>query len=72
MEQTSLTIEGMSCGHCTRAVSHVLLGLAGVEVEKVEIGSAMLRYDPARISPQQIAKAIDQEGFSVREQTSGP
>jgi len=68
METMSLKIEGMSCGHCTRAVSRALHGLDGVLVETVEIGSATLRYDPARIGPKQIVRVIDGEGFSALEQ----
>ncbi|MEX1054525.1 MAG: cation transporter, partial [Rhodothermales bacterium] len=38
-----LTIEGMGCGHCVTAVQQALNGLEGVEAEKVEIGSAVVR-----------------------------
>jgi copper chaperone len=72
MKQTALKIEGMSCGHCTRAVTQALQGLDGVEIEQVEIGSAALRYDPARLDPEQITRAIEEEGYTVREQTSTP
>ncbi len=72
MARTSLKIEGMSCGHCIRAVTQALQGLGGVEVEQVAIGSATVSYDPARIRPERIAGAVEEEGYTVREQGRTP
>lgn len=66
MERVSLTIEGMSCGHCVRAVDQALKGLPGVQVEQVEVGSAIVAYDPASITPAQIEQAVSEEGYEVR------
>lgn len=40
MDTKTISISGMSCGHCVTAVSKALAGVAGVVVEKVAIGSA--------------------------------
>jgi copper chaperone CopZ len=66
MERVSLTIEGMSCGHCVRAVDQALKGLPGVQVEQVGVGSAVVAYDPAAVKPEQIEAAISEEGYEVR------
>lgn len=66
MERLSLTIEGMSCGHCVRGVERALQGVSGVEVERVEIGSALVSFDPASVKPAQIEAAIVDEGYEVR------
>jgi copper chaperone CopZ len=66
MERVSMTIEGMSCGHCVRAVDQVLKGLAGVQVEQVGVGSAVVSYDPVTVTPEQIREAISEEGYAVR------
>ena len=63
----TLTIEGMSCDHCVRAVRHALEEMPGVEVRDVRIGSAEIGYDPATISPETIADAIEEEGYTVVE-----
>ncbi|HEX5005304.1 MAG TPA: cation transporter [Gemmatimonadales bacterium] len=63
MENLTLHIEGMSCGHCLNAVSQALSGLEGVEVDSVRIGRAELRFDPARIDPARIAVAVSDEGY---------
>ena len=48
MEDLKLTIEGMSCEHCVRAVKNRLATTPGVTVDEVGIGTAKLRYDPAK------------------------
>jgi copper chaperone CopZ len=65
MERIELTITGMSCGHCVRGVDQALRGLPGVQVEKVEIGKAIVAYDPAAVTPEQIGDAIAEEGYAV-------
>ena len=65
MERTTVTIEGMTCDHCVRAVTGALRGLDGVVVERVEIGSATLAYDPAVLSGERLTQAIEEEGYAV-------
>jgi copper chaperone len=67
MERTSLRIDGMSCGHCVQAVKRALAGLDGVEVEAVEIGSARIRLDAARVGRERVTSVVEDEGFSVRD-----
>ena len=65
METLHLTIEGMTCQHCVRAVETRLRATPGVEVERVEIGSAELRYDPATTNVDQLSEAIADEGYTA-------
>ena len=65
METLHLTIEGMTCSHCVRAVEGRLRKTPGVEVESVKVGSAELRYDPARTDVEQIADVIADEGYTA-------
>jgi copper chaperone CopZ len=65
MEQTRLEISGMTCGHCVKAVDEALRALDGVEVQQVNIGSATIAYDPARISASAITSAIEDAGYTV-------
>ena len=46
MEQTTIAIQGMSCGHCVASVKGALGRLDGVEVQEVKVGSATVAYDP--------------------------
>jgi copper chaperone CopZ len=63
MEDLTLHIEGMSCGHCLNAVNQALAALAGVEIDSVKIGRADVRYDPSTIHPNAIAAAITDVGY---------
>lgn len=61
-----LAIDGMHCGGCVSRVAAALGKVAGVTVEKVEVGSAKLAYAPAEVSPAAIAEAIAKIGFPAR------
>ena len=65
MDRITLGIDGMSCGHCVAAVTKELAGVNGVAVEDVRIGAATVRYDPALSSPERIADAIGDAGYTV-------
>ena len=65
MEPLRLTIEGMTCEHCVRAVDGRLRKTPGVEVEHVAIGSADIRYDPAKTNPAELSEIIADEGYTA-------
>ena len=64
MQPLSLTIEGMTCDHCVRAVKNRLAATDGVQVEEVKVGSAKLAYDPSKIDLDAIEEAIADEGYT--------
>ncbi len=61
----TIQIEGMSCGHCVKAVRETLEEMEGVEVEAVEIGSARVRYDDGQVEREKIEEAVEEAGFAV-------
>ena len=65
MTELTLKIDGMSCGHCVGAVTKVLKAVPGVEVDRVAIGSAVVHYDAATVSPGQIAQAVTDDGYAA-------
>lgn len=65
MKTLHLTIEGMTCQHCVHAVDRRLRATPGVEVERVTIGAAELRYDPARTNVDALSEAIADEGYTA-------
>lgn len=66
MTTTHLTIDGMSCDHCVKAVRSALEGVPGAEVEKVEIGSATVTHDGTRIPAAKLAEVVTEEGYEAR------
>lgn len=65
MKTQELTIEGMSCGHCVMHVKKELSKLSGLTIENVEIGKARVRYDEAKVTSDQISKAIEEAGYKL-------
>ena len=65
MERVNLTIEGMTCEHCVRAVRGRLEKTPGVTLDDVRIGSAQLQYDPAKTNLDDIENAIADEGYTA-------
>jgi len=57
---TALQIEGMTCGACTTSVKIVLEKLDGVSNVKVSFKDkqAVVRYDPAKVTPEQMVEVI--------------
>lgn len=65
MERLNLTIEGMTCEHCVRAVRGRLEQTEGVKVDDVTIGAAVVEYDPAKTNVDEIETAIADEGYTA-------
>jgi copper chaperone CopZ len=65
MKTQNLTIEGMSCGHCVMHVEKELSKVNGLTVENVEIGKARVHYDEAKVTPDQVSKAIEEAGYRL-------
>ena len=65
MNKLDLEIQGMSCGHCVAAVKEALGELPGVNVDRVDIGTAQVTYQPDQDSPEQIMLAVEDAGYSA-------
>jgi len=64
MESKTITISGMSCGHCVTAVTKALTAVSGVTVQNVQIGSATVELESVTALTAAEA-AIDEAGFDV-------
>ncbi len=65
MNKLNLAISGMSCGHCVASVSSALKKVDGVTVDRVDIGSASVSYDPTLATPEKIREAIEDAGYQA-------
>lgn len=66
MERATLSIDGMSCGHCVGQVRSALQKVSGVTVEKVEVGSAEVTFDPAKTDQEKLAAAVTDAGYEAK------
>lgn len=64
-QRLDLTIEGMTCDHCVRAVRGRLERTDGVTVESVAVGQATVRYDDAVTSVPELEEVISDEGYTA-------
>lgn len=69
MEKLTLKVEGMACGHCEIAVADAARKLPGVKKAKASKRKkeAVVDYDPALVTKEQIAAAINATGYQVVE-----
>lgn len=65
MATRTLEIDGMSCGHCVKAVTMALQDLPGVDVKDVKVGAATIDSDDEVVSREQLAHAIEEAGFTL-------
>jgi Cu+-exporting ATPase len=65
-----LPVEGMTCATCAGRVEKALTALPGVQA-MVNLSSehADVQYDPARVAPDALAKAIQHAGYDVPHET---
>jgi copper ion binding protein len=67
MTSKTLKVEGMSCHHCTEAVTRAVRALPGVQHVEVSLQkkAAEVRYDESVLAEAQLAAAIEGEGYQV-------
>lgn len=63
--RVELSIAGMTCGHCVSSVRKVLEALPGVNVHRVEIGSASVSLEPGATSASSLVEAIREAGYQA-------
>jgi copper chaperone CopZ len=64
MKVHELTIEGMTCGHCVRAVENALASIPGVTRAHVTIGRAHVEADDS-VPRETLVRAIEDEDYRV-------
>lgn len=69
MQQTTIQVAGMSCGHCVAAVTEELRKLAGVNDVTVDLGgeevSTVLITSTDALSHDDLAHAVDEAGYRL-------
>jgi copper chaperone len=62
---TELTVSGMTCGHCEKAVTSALKSVPGVQDVRVDLpgGRATVQGDA---NPQALIQAVTEEGYGAQ------
>jgi copper chaperone len=66
---TTVTVEGMTCQHCVRAVFTALAAVPGIDRAEVSVGAARVEHDGS-VTVEQIREAIAVAGYDVRNGTT--
>lgn len=66
--KTTLIVEGMSCGHCVKAVEENVGKLSGVNAVSVNLAEKQVTidYDDNQIQLKQITETIEDQGYDVK------
>lgn len=67
MENITLSVQGMSCGHCVNAVESSIGKLTGVEQVNVDLesGKVDVSFDNEKVTLSEIKETIDDQGYDV-------
>jgi copper chaperone len=67
MAEKTLSVEGMSCGHCKAAVEGELNKLFGVKKASADIerGTVEVSYDEGAATTEDLKGAIEEAGYTV-------
>lgn len=65
MAEITIKVEGMSCGHYVMNAKKPIDVLDGVSGSEIEIGSAKVIYDDAKIVRTDLEAAIVKAGYKI-------
>jgi copper chaperone len=63
-ETTTYSVPGVSCGHCSSAISTQLAQVDGVEGVEVDLGTKTVTVQ-GEVSREAVVAAIDEAGYDV-------
>ncbi|WP_173916888.1 copper ion binding protein [Halobacillus sp. Marseille-Q1614] len=64
--QTTLMVEGMTCGHCEKAVKGALKEIEGVQEVKVQLETGKVEVEASDdVSKEVMKDAIEEQGYDV-------
>lgn len=63
----TLLVEGMSCGHCEKAVKSALKELSEVRNVEVDLGTKKVVVEGEGLVDEKLKEAIDEAGYEVLE-----
>ncbi|BBX29909.1 heavy-metal-associated domain-containing protein [Mycolicibacterium alvei] len=66
MSTQTVTVTGMTCGHCATSVRDEVGGLPGVRAVEVDLSSGLVTIDSDnQLDPSAISDAVAEAGYAV-------
>ena len=65
MKETTIKVEGMTCGGCVNSVTKAIQRVEGVENAQVSLENkeAKVRFDESKTNLQAIAESVEKAGY---------
>ena len=64
---TTITVSGMTCGHCVQSVTEELSKIAGVKEVKVDLDSGKVDItSESELAPADLTQAIQEAGYEIK------
>lgn len=65
MQNVTLKVEGMSCGHCVNSVEGALKEIGASGKVNLAEKTVQVEYDESKLSLDSITEAIEEQGYDV-------
>ncbi|WEK54059.1 MAG: copper chaperone CopZ [Candidatus Cohnella colombiensis] len=65
MQNITLNVQGMSCGHCVKSVEGALSAIGANGNVDLASGTVTVEYDEAKVSVAAMKEAIEDQGYDV-------
>lgn len=67
MENITINVQGMSCGHCVSAIEESVGELSGVNQVDVKLNKAqvVVSFNESQVSLNTIKETIEEQGYDV-------
>lgn len=69
---TTFEVQDMTCGHCVRIITDVVLALDPAASVQVDLPSHLVQIESASVEAPELADAIVQAGYSPIAPTTSP
>jgi len=65
MQHATLSVQGMSCGHCVQSVEKAVRGLGASASVDLSGGKVDVEFDETKVQLSAIKEAIEDQGYDV-------
>ncbi|MGE6489372.1 copper chaperone CopZ [Paenisporosarcina sp. NPDC076898] len=67
VDHVTLKVEGMSCGHCVKAIESSVTEISGVDNVQVHLenGTVDVEFNKDVVEVEQITNTIEEQGYTI-------
>ncbi|MCZ8536715.1 MULTISPECIES: copper chaperone CopZ [Paenisporosarcina] len=67
VDHVTLKVEGMSCGHCVKAIESSVTEISGVDNVQVHLenGTVDVEFNKDVVEIEQITNTIEEQGYTI-------